>query len=105
MKPPSSAVLALLVVFARGVIAQPQAPNDSSSSPASIGNKVIKGAPFSADTIMLSDNVLPNGEHESHELHGRACRDSQGRTLCLVKTPRSANAFRINRFPTSRTPG
>src|ERR1035438_5640857 len=80
MKPPSSAVLALLVVFARGVIAQPQAPNDSSSSPASIGNKVIKGAPFSADTIMLSDNVLPNGEHESHELHGRACRDSQGRT-------------------------
>ena len=78
MRPLNSAVLALLMVFSRSVTAQP--PNGSSGGPASIDNKVIKGAPFSADTIMLSDHVLPNGEHERHEVHGRVCRDSQGRT-------------------------
>ena len=92
MKPSSSAVLALLVVFARGVIAQPQAPNDSSSSPASTGNKVIKGAPFSADTITLPDEVLTNGEHERHELHGRVWRDSQGRTCLDIGNPRTTHS-------------
>jgi len=80
MKVQSPAILALLVVFAGGLIAQPQVPNGSSSSPASAGEKVIKGTPFSADTIDVTDMVMPNGQRERHELHGRYCRDSQGRT-------------------------
>ena len=35
----------------------------------------------------------------------RCCVGKRSEALCLVKTLRSANAFRINRFPTSRTPG
>ena len=77
---PSLAVLAVTVFFARGAMSQPQASYASPSSPASTGNKVIEGAPFCADTIMLSDDVLPNGAHRRHEVHGRYCRDSQGRT-------------------------
>src|SRR5215469_7306145 len=80
MKVPSAAILALLVVFAGGLIAQPQAPNGSSGGPVSAGEKVIKRAPFSADTIDVTDMVMRNGEHERHERRGRYCRDSQGRT-------------------------
>jgi hypothetical protein len=73
-------VFAIFVIFAPVLIAQSQARNGSSAAPLSTGQKVIKGAPFSADTILITDTFLPNGEHVHNELHGRLCRDAQGRT-------------------------
>ncbi len=80
MRLPSLAVLALFVVFAPAVVAQPQAATGSAGGSAPTRNNFQKGAPFSADTIMLFDLVLRSGKHRRSETHGRICRDSQGRT-------------------------
>ena len=76
---PNQIVEAVFVLFAFCVITAAQANN---SSPTTVSNneKVVYGAPFSADTIVVSNWVMPNGEHQSKEMQGRICRDSQGRT-------------------------
>ncbi len=72
------AVVVLFALASRSATAQVHGPNQSPGTPASLED-VIKDAPFSADTINVSDMIMPNGEHKRNEIHGRLCRDSQGR--------------------------
>src|SRR5947199_316596 len=39
----------------------------------------VAKVPYSADTIIVSDRVLADGNHIHRETHGRVYRDSQGR--------------------------
>lgn len=41
---------------------------------------VVKNAPYSAEMITTYDRVLPSGKYIHGETHGKAFRDSQGRT-------------------------
>ena len=49
-------------------------------APGSLGPPVVIHAPYSAEMVSTFDKVLPSGKHVHGETHGKAYRDSQGRT-------------------------
>src|SRR5258708_4088201 len=44
------------------------------------GEKAVKGAPYSADAVTETVQVLANGNRIVHKLTAQVARDSQGRT-------------------------
>lgn len=78
MKHSKLAVVVLFALASRSATAQVHRPNQSPGTSGSLED-VIKDAPFSSDSITASDTIMPNGEHKRTVIHGRLCRDSQGR--------------------------
>jgi len=57
----------------------------------------VKDKPYIADTITITDRVLPDGNHIHHEALGKNCRDSEGRTRAETEAtvPAGAEPFRM----------
>ncbi|MFN7929241.1 MAG: hypothetical protein U0Y68_15105 [Blastocatellia bacterium] len=66
--------------LARKLPPQEKGPSDFLSSEMRSGGKVVKGSPYSADTITESLQTLANGTKLTQKTTARVYRDSEGRT-------------------------
>lgn len=73
-------VLAVSAFLMGTLAAQALGPGNLSDATAPDDPPVIKNAPYSAEMITTFDRVLPSGKYIHGETHGKAFRDSQGRT-------------------------
>jgi hypothetical protein len=64
--------------FQRGPIARTGVVLESPGTAGMIS--AIKGAPFSADTVIETSRTLADGNHIHETMRGSVCRDSEGRT-------------------------
>ena len=71
----------------RGTPAAPPAPGTAFFKKVNVESEVVKGAPYSAEVVNESVQILPDGNRIVHRETSRVYRDSDGRTRREVDRP------------------